>query len=157
MFKVLFVCTGNICRSPTADAVMKHIVKEHNLSDKIYVDSVGTNSYHEGEAPDHRAVEMAKLHDIDMSGLKARRLEPNDFMEFDLMLAMDHGHLSFMQQLQPPNSKAGLEMFLKYAINCDETDVPDPWYGHGDGFRYVFDLIQNGCDGLLEVIRTQHL
>ena len=157
MFKVLFVCTGNICRSPTADGVMKHIVAEHNLTDEIFIDSAGTHGYHEDCPPDARAVETAKRHNIDMSGLKARRLCVDDFLDFDLILAMDLGHLEFMQQLQPPASTSKIKMFLEYAKNTDETDVPDPYYGAGDGFQYVFDLIQNGCDGLLEEIKTKHI
>lgn len=157
MFKVLFVCTGNICRSPTADGVMKKLIEDSNLSDKIAVDSAGTHGYHVGCPPDNRAIETAMQNGVDISNLRARRITADDFLEFDLILAMDRGHLEFMQQLQSAESKAELEMFLNFANGINEIDVPDPYYGSGDGFQYVFDLVQNGCDGVLNYIKQNHL
>ncbi len=157
MFKILFVCTGNICRSPTADGIMKKIIADNGLSNKVIVDSAGTHGYHVNSPPDNRATATAKANGIDISNLRARMINTNDFLEFDIMLAMDRGHLEFMQQMQPSASKAKIDIFLNYAQNIDEIDVPDPYYGTGDGFQYVFDLIQNGCDGLLKNIKQNYI
>lgn len=157
MFKVLFVCTGNICRSPTAEGIFTHLVDKAGLSDKISADSAGTHSYHEGEPPDSRSVETAKMNDIDLSTQRARQLRMEDFEEFDLILGMAQNHITFMTQNKPKNSRAQIGLFLNYLPDRGDEDVPDPWYGGGDGFYLVYDLIHNGCEALLKTVQNVHL
>ena len=145
MKSVLFVCTGNICRSPTADAVFRHLAEKEGRD--ILIDSVGTHGYHVGEAPDHRAIEIAADKGIEMDFLTARKLNANDFEKFDLLLAMDNGHLASMQNLCPPEHAHKLRLFLE-----DGQDVPDPYYGSVQDFKDTFDLIYRGCEALLAEI-----
>ena len=150
MKSVLFVCTGNICRSPTADAVFRQLVKE--VGRDILIDSVGMHGYHVGEAPDHRAIEIAADKGIEMEFLTARKLDPNDFEKFDLLLAMDNGHLSSMQNLCPPEHAHKLRLFLDTLEGHEGQDVPDPYYGSMQNFKTTFDLIYRGCESLLAEI-----
>lgn len=147
MKSILFVCTGNICRSPTADAVLRHLVEE--AGQDILIDSVGTHGYHVGEAPDHRAIEVAARKSIEMDFLTARKLAPDDFETFDLLLAMDNGHLSTMKNLCPPEHAHKLRLFLDTLEGYEGQDVPDPYYGSMRDFEETFDLVYRGCKALL--------
>ena len=148
MKKVLFVCLGNICRSPTADGVFRALVKEHKLQDSIIVDSAGTAAYHVGNSPDSRSSLAAKDRGYDLSTLKARQVVEADFYEFDYILAMDNQNLCNLVRMQPENSKASLQLFLDFS-HLPECEVPDPYYGEGKGFEVVLDLVESASQGLL--------
>lgn len=145
--RILFVCTGNICRSPTAEGVLRARAAARGL-DGLKVDSAGTHGYHVGEPPDRRSIEAAARRGYDLSGLRARRLRPSDYDDFDLLLAMDRGHLRTLRDGSPSGEHSRLRLFL-------ERDVPDPYYGAAGGFEEVLDLIESGCDRLLAEIRTE--
>jgi protein-tyrosine phosphatase len=150
---VLFVCLGNICRSPTAEGVFRKLVSEQGLSDSISVDSAGTSNWHIGQQPDARAIEAAIARGIDLSNLRGRQAIANDFDEFDYVIAMDHDNYSNLAYLATPTQQEKLHLFLDFAENVSEVEVPDPYYG--GGFPHVLDLIENASQGLLAHIRTQ--
>ena len=143
--KVLFVCTGNICRSPTAEGVLRRLAELERLN--VHVESRGTHDYHVGEPPDERAQEHAKRRGYDLSAQRARHISRRDFEEFDLVLAMDRGHLRILQRLCPPQHAGKVRLFLQ------EKDVPDPYYGGPEGFEQVLDLVEAACRSLLPQIR----
>lgn len=143
--RVLFVCSGNICRSPTAEAVMSRLVAEAGLADEIEVDSAGTGSWHVGEPPDPRAVAAAAARDLNVAGV-ARQVEQADFDRFDLLLAVDDENLSRLRRSTPPGAA---DRVRKLA----EDDVPDPYYGGPDGFDRVLDLLEKHCRALLDELR----
>jgi protein-tyrosine phosphatase len=147
--KVLFVCTGNICRSPTAAGVFAHFVREAGLADAIHVESAGTHDYHAGEAPDARAQRHAHQRGYDLSALRARQVRRRDFGEFDCIVAMDRGHLEILQDNCPPEHRSKLRMLVH------GRDVPDPYYGGPEGFERVLDLIEAGCLALLSEVRDK--
>jgi protein-tyrosine phosphatase len=155
MVKVLFVCTGNICRSPTADGVFRALVAAEGLAGRVKVDSAGTHAYHVGEPPDRRSTEAARRRGFELKDLRARALKKNDFAEFDLLLAMDRGHLDIMQRACPPEFQDRLALFLSFAPHLGLQDVPDPYYGPGDGFERVLDMIEAGSAGLMAHIRER--
>ena len=157
MFRVLFVCTGNICRSPTAEGVFRHMVESRGLSDRIEVDSAGVGSWHVGDPPDARSAETALARGINISDQRARTVRPCDFQEFDLLMAMDTGHHTAMSRACPPDLQTRVRMFMDYAPEAEVADVPDPYYGSGDGFTRVFDMIQLGAKGLLDEIEAKYL
>ncbi len=157
MIRVLFVCMGNICRSPTAHGLFAQLVKEQNLGDRIVVDSAGTHAYHIGNSPDRRSQEAALRRGIDLSTLRARRVEAADFAAFDYVLAMDDENYQILARLCPPEAKAKLQLFLDYAPHLAEREVPDPYYGGEQGFERVLDMIDAASQGLLAHIRTRHL
>lgn len=134
--KILFVCTGNICRSPTAEAVLAHQLKAGEIS-HIEADSAGIQSYHVGEAPDARTQRAAAQRGYDMSGLRARKVTAQDYHVFDYLLAMDDSHLQWLQKNRPANAKAQIALFT-------DSDVPDPYYGGEQGFELVLDIIEAG-------------
>lgn len=145
---VLFVCTGNICRSPTAEAVFRHHVAQAGLLDRFIIDSAGTHGYHVGDAPDHRAIEAAAVHGVDMTGLRARKVERWDFEAFDYIYAMDSGHF---QALQSHGGSADLLLF-----RVDGGDVPDPYYGTMADFQAVYDMVFEGAEKVLAHIIQKH-
>lgn len=154
---LLFVCTGNICRSPSADGVMRHKVHAAGLSAQIDVDSAGTQDYHTGEAPDARAIAHARRRGYDLSGLRARRICDRDFEQFDLILAMDRSHYSILERRCPEHLRHKLHLFMSFSGKNQHIEVPDPYYGGADGFEEVLDLIEAGCEGLLERIASGQL
>lgn len=146
--RVLFVCLGNICRSPTAEGVFRHKLREAGLESLVSIDSAGTGDWHVGEAPDARTCEAAMRRGYDLSALRARQVRKADFGEFDLILAMDLANLAALKRLGQSADTAELDLFLRrYAGELDE--VPDPYYGGEAGFEQVLDLIERACDALL--------
>ena len=154
---VLFICMGNICRSPTAEAVFRHYVENADLAGQILIDSAGTHDYHIGDAPDLRAQRAAQQRGYDMSGLRGRQVEEGDFHRFDYVLAMDRANLAILQRLAPPGSEAQVRLFLEYARHHAEREVPDPYYGGADGFERVLDMVEDAAEGLLQHIRQRHI
>lgn len=154
--KVLFVCMGNICRSPTAEAVFRHYVETAGLAGHILIDSAGTHDYHVGDVPDLRAQRAAQQRGYDMSGLRGRQVEEGDFHRFDYVLAMDKANLAILQRLAPPAGGAQMRLFLEYARHHAEREVPDPYYGGADGFERVLDMVEDAAEGLLQYIRQRH-
>ena len=146
--RVLFVCLGNICRSPTAEAVLRHKLREVGLEGRIEVDSAGTGDWHVGKAPDGRTRQAALRRGYDLSALRGRQVSADDFARFDLILAMDGSNLSHLQRLQLGAGAAELDLFLRrYRLALDE--VPDPYYGGEEGFEQVLDLIEQASDALI--------
>ena len=153
--RVLFVCMGNICRSPTAHGVFEALVEEQGLGGSIRVDSAGTHSYHVGSAPDPRSQATARAHGVDLSGLRARRFVSGDFVDFDYLLAMDRGNLADMLAIKPANARARTELMLDYATGSRAREIPDPYYGN-DGFELVYEMVTDASRGLLRHIRERH-
>mgnify|MGYP003394776664 CR=1 FL=1 len=147
---ILFVCTGNICRSPSAEAVFRSVAELQSLP--VRLDSAGTHDQHTGEAPDRRAIEHARRRGYDLSALRARQVKQSDFEDFDLVLAMDRGHLQFMEQFCVPRHRHKLKLFLDFA-GMKEADVPDPYYGGPGGFELVLDLVEAASKGLADHVR----
>jgi len=150
--KVLFVCMGNICRSPTAEGVFRHQVEQNNLTDQILIDSAGTHAYHVGNSPDQRSQVTAIKRNIDLSKQRARRVSADDFLEFDYIIAMDESNMDDLLAICPAGYEQRLHLFLAFS-DCSENEVPDPYYGQGRGFEIVLDLIEGAATGLLEHIR----
>jgi low molecular weight protein-tyrosine phosphatase len=153
---VVFVCMGNICRSPTAEAVFRHFVESAGLSAHIDVDSAGTHDYHIGDPPDQRTQRAARQRGYDMGALRGRQVEAGDFHRFDYVLAMDRGNLAILQNLAPPDSGIQAQLFLEFARHHAESEVPDPYYGSEDGFERVLDMVEDAAQGLLQEIRQRH-
>ena len=152
---VLFVCMGNICRSPTAHGVFQALVDEQGLSDRILVDSAGTHSYHVGSPPDIRSQATAQSRGVDLTGLRARRFVSDDFLDFDFLLAMDQANLTDMSSLRPGNARAQLDLMLEFSEKFMQKEIPDPYFGN-DGFDLVFDMISDASAGLLRHIRQRY-
>jgi protein-tyrosine phosphatase len=152
---VLFVCLGNICRSPTAEGVFRKLVAEAGLDGRVRVDSAGTAGYHQGAQPDPRAMAAAKARGYDLSGIRARRVVAEDFVTFDLILAMDEDNLADLRSAEPPGARARLGLLLDYAPARPARSVPDPYYGGRNGFEQVLDLVSEACAGLLEELRRR--
>lgn len=153
---VLFVCMGNICRSPTAEAVFRHYVENAGLSAHFLIDSAGTHDYHIGDRPDTRTQKAAQQRGYDMGGLRGRQVVADDFNKFDYVLAMDNANLANLQRMLPPLSVIKPQLFLQYARHHAEREVPDPYYGGADGFERVLDMVEDAAQGLLQEIRQQH-
>ena len=155
--KILFVCMGNICRSPTAHGVFRKLVVEAGLGELIEIDSAGTHAYHVGEAPDRRARETAAERGIDIGDLRARRARPEDFHHFDYVLAMDRDNLDALMQICPSGLETKLRLFMDFAPDLQIREVPDPYYGGQRGFDRVFDMVESAALGLLEDLRSRYL
>jgi protein-tyrosine phosphatase len=149
---VLFVCLGNICRSPTAEGIFRAQVQAAGLSNRIQVDSAGTHAYHEGESPDIRACAAALQRGFDLSGQVGRQIKTSDFGYFDYVLAMDRENLNYLQEIQPSDSLSRVALFLDYADGHEGQSVPDPYFGQADGFALVIDLVESAGKGLLKQI-----
>lgn len=155
--KVLFVCMGNICRSPTAEGVFTKRIREEGLQDMIVVDSAGTHAYHVGEPPDLRAQKAASKRSVELQHLRARRATVEDFHEFDYVLAMDLDNLRGLEAIYPPGAKGKPHLFLSYAPLLEHREVPDPYYGGPMGFERVLDMIEEATEGLIQDIRLRYL
>jgi protein-tyrosine phosphatase len=154
-YSVLMVCMGNLCRSPTAEAVFRHQVREAGLQDRIRIDSAGTHDYHVGSPPDERSCHHARLRGYDLSRLRARQVEPADFESFDLILAMDWDNLRLLEEECPPEHRHKLRRLMEFAPAGLGDVVADPYYGGRQGFEAVLDHVEKACQGLLQHIRTQ--
>jgi len=154
MVKVLFVCMGNICRSPTAEAVFRRRVQDAGLADRVFVDSAGTHAYHVGEPPDRRALETAARRGFDMSGLRGRQVSANDIVEFDYVLAMDSDNLALLQQGAAASVRGKPRLLMDFAPHWGRPDVPDPYYGGARGFEQVLDMIEDAVGALLQEIQA---
>ncbi len=154
---VLFVCLGNICRSPTAHGVFRQLVKEAGLEEVIEIDSAGTAAFHVGKAPDTRSIQLAKQRGIEMADLRARQVDLGDFYQYDYVLAMDEANFFNLKELALPEHYDKIQLFLDYSSDYAEKEVPDPYYGGAQGFDHVFDLVESASQGLLQHIQKKHL
>jgi protein-tyrosine phosphatase len=154
--KVLFVCMGNICRSPTAHGVFAKLIQEYELSGQVLIDSAGTHAYHVGEAPDARATAAALRRGVELAGQRARRVSSTDFEEFDYILAMDDANYADLAELCDTRYRSRLYRFMDFAPELAIGEVPDPYYGGATGFERVLDLIEVAAAGLLADIRQRH-
>lgn len=154
--QVLFICMGNICRSPTAHGVFRDLVAKHGLADSIVIDSAGTHAYHVGSPPDRRAQETAKRRGVDLADLVARRVETSDFDRFDYVVAMDQDNFMSLSAICPDAHVDKIHLFMDFADDMRTREVPDPYYGGPSGFERVFDLVQAASEGLLADIRRRH-
>jgi protein-tyrosine phosphatase len=154
--KVLFVCLGNICRSPSAEGVFRHMAEQQGLSDKIKTDSAGTGNWHIGKAPDGRSQKAALERGYDISDLRARQAITADFKEFDYVLAMDQSNYENLSAICPKGYEDRLHMFLSFYPDSPEDEVPDPYFGGAAGFDYVLDLVEEASTGLLAHIQQRH-
>jgi protein-tyrosine phosphatase len=152
--RILFVCLGNICRSPTAEGVLRHLIAREAPELGLEIDSAGTGNYHIGDPPDLRSQRAAMGRGIDLSGLRARQVSTRDFTDFDLILAMDRSNLRDLQALRPKASHAQLRLFLEYAGHSDDLEVPDPYYGEASGFERVLDLTTAAARGLIVALQN---
>jgi protein-tyrosine phosphatase len=152
-FSILFVCMGNICRSPTAEGVFRHHVREAGLDAAIHSDSAGTHAYHVGEPADRRAQAAATRRGFSLEGIRARKVADDDFHFFDYILAMDEDNLMALKEQAPQESRSQVRLFLEFAESRPENEVPDPYYGGAAGFERVLDLVEEASQGLLETLR----
>ena len=153
--RILMVCTGNICRSPTAEGVLRAKLRQAGLGDTVSVDSAGTQGYHTAEAPDARAVSAAARRGYDIARLRARPMKPEDFASFDWLLAMDQTHMDWLLKRQPPGAKAQASLLMPFAReHAQLTEVPDPYFGGPAGFEHVLDLLEDACQGVVERLRA---
>jgi len=153
--RVLMVCMGNICRSPTAEAVLRHKLQAAGLGDTVSVDSAGTHAWHTGSPPDHRSTSHAARRGYSLSGLRAREVVEADFDQFDLILAMDWDNLALLEERCPPPYRRKLGRLTEHCRLHDSPVVPDPYAGGAQGFEVVLDLVEDACDGLVTMLRRQ--
>jgi protein-tyrosine phosphatase len=142
--RILFVCLGNICRSPLAEGILRHLSRGH----PVQVDSAGTGGWHIGDLPDRRSIAVARRHGIDITGQRGRKVDASDFEAFDLIFAMDRNNLATLRALAPPAAQHKLHLFLDYALGV-ERDVPDPYYEGPEGFEAVYRMLSEGCSSLI--------
>lgn len=154
---VIFVCLGNICRSPTAHAVFRNLVTAENLQDQILIDSAGTASWHKGKPADSRSIQVAHGRGIPMDDLRSRPVDIGDLMEFDYVLAMDDMNYADLMDMALPEHQTKIRLFLEFAPEFEEREVPDPYHGGPQGFDHVFDLVTAASKGLLDEIKQKHL
>lgn len=154
---ILFVCMGNICRSPTAEGVFSKLLTEQNndIQDKVFIDSAGTHAFHVGEPPDRRAQSAAAERGISLQNIRARKVIKGDFEDFDYILAMDEDNLALLQSACPEEFQHKLQLFLDYAANAQTREVPDPYYGGKYGFDRVLDLVESASEGLLQELQRK--
>jgi protein-tyrosine phosphatase len=154
-FRVLFVCMGNICRSPTAEGVFRHFVERAGWAGRVMSDSAGTHDYHVGDPPDARAQKAAARRGYDLSMLRGRQVSRRDFVEFDYVLAMDEANLRLLERLCPQEHTGKLRLFMEFSADPAVSEVPDPYYGTTEGFERVLDLVEQASSGLLEHLRDR--
>lgn len=155
---VLFVCTGNICRSPTAEGVLRHKLAAEGLDDRVAVASAGLGDWHVGDPPDPRAIARARLRGYDLTPLRARLFTRDDYHNFDLILAMDQGHLTALTRGRPAGARARVHLFLDFAPEAViSREVPDPYYGGSADYDHALDLIEPGVEGLIAKLKRSHL
>jgi protein-tyrosine phosphatase len=152
--RILFVCMGNICRSPTAEGVFRKLVAEKAPDLEVEIDSAGTHGYHNGASPDPRACRAAERRGIDLKPLRARRVTQEDFVQYELVLAMDEQNREFLLEVCPVEYRHRIKLFLEFAPHLEWREVPDPYYGGATGFEHVLDLVEEAAAGLLEHLRT---
>ena len=152
---VLFVCTGNICRSPTAEGVARHLARQFGLEQRFEFDSAGTHGYHVGDPPDSRTVAAARKRGYDIASLRARRVTEFDFLRFHHVLAMGPDHLEWLRRACPPEQRGGLRLFLDFSRRFDGMEVPDPYYGGPDGFEQVLDMVEDAAAHLIEQLAAR--
>ena len=155
MVSILFVCLGNICRSPTAEGVFRALCEREGILDQCHIDSAGTAGWHAGKSPDPRAIAAAAQRGVDISSLRARQAIADDFDRFDFVLAMDSSNHDDLERLRSPDQRGQLNRFLEFAGSTAPVDVPDPYYGGDDGFEYVLDLIEEASTGFIQFLRSE--
>ncbi len=155
MINILFVCMGNICRSPSAEGFFISALQSSKVRDQVSTDSAGTHGYHVGHPPDSRAVSTALNFDVDISQLRARKVSASDFNDYDLIIAMDRSNFEDLQLIQPAGSKASLKMMMQYHPEARPDEVPDPYYGGMDGFTYMCNLLESATQGLLKEVEER--
>jgi len=155
--KILFVCMGNICRSPTAHGVFRQLVEQEQLTEKVEIDSAGTHAYHVGNPPDSRAQKTAQGRGINLSDLRARQAVADDFNTFDYVIAMDQDNYHSLMSICPADQEQRVHLFMDLAPQMRTREVPDPYYGGPAGFEQVFDLVDVAAKGLLDDIRRKYL
>ena len=154
-YRVLMVCMGNICRSPTAEGVLRKYIQNNNLGDVVEVDSAGTHGYHVGEAPDSRTQRAAAARGYNLSQLRARKVARQDVDYFDLILAMDKSNLDNLRRMAPPEAHQRIKLFMDFSRNFDDDEVPDPYYGLGHGFDLVLDMVEDAAQGLIDDLKNK--
>ena len=154
-YRILFICMGNICRSPTAEGVFRHQIAGAGLAEQVVIDSAGTHNYHPGEAPDRRSQRHAEQRGYDLSMIRARQLTDEDFHQFDLLLVMDWDNLALAESRCPPEHRRKLRRLTEFCTTLEATVVPDPYYDGEAGFEYVLDLIEDAGQGLLQHVRQK--
>jgi protein-tyrosine phosphatase len=152
---VLFVCMGNICRSPTAEGVFRQQVAAAGLADEVHADSAGTHAYHTGNRPDHRASEAAERRGYSLAGLRARRVNSMDFESFDFIVAMDEDNLANLRDMAGEEHHHKIHLFLEFSESADLREVPDPYYGGSSGFERVLDLVEDAAQALLTSVQNK--
>lgn len=153
--RILFVCMGNICRSPTAEGVFRQVVKSRAPHLEVEIDSAGTHDYHVGDPPDRRAIEAARRRGVDLSELRARTVAARDFEYYDLILAMDDENLAELRRRAPQRYRERVRLFMEYAPAAASRHVPDPYYGGAQGFEDVLDLLEEAAEGLLQQLMAR--
>ena len=154
-YRVLMVCMGNICRSPTAEGVLRKYIQNNNLGDVVEVDSAGTHGYHVGEAPDSRTQRAAAARGYNLSQLRERKVARQDVDYFDLILAMDKSNLDNLRRMAPPEAHQRIKLFMDFSRNFDDDEVPDPYYGLGHGFDLVLDMVEDAAQGLIDDLKKK--
>ena len=155
--RILFICMGNICRSPMAEGVFRRLLTEAGLTQAVQVDSAGTHSYHEGSEPDNRSQETARRRGLDLSAIRARRVRAKDFMDFDYLLVMDRqNHHDLLALCPQAQYREKIQLLMDYAPTLPDREVPDPYYGGPAGFELMMDLIEEAAEGLLTQLRKRH-
>ncbi len=149
---ILFVCLGNICRSPLAEGIFRQVAIEHGMADRIHTDSAGTGGWHVGSPPDSRSVEVAARYGIDISGQRCRKIRQEDFDSFDLILGMDRSNIDNLNAIAPRDTR-NINLFLNYAQGVS-VEVPDPYYGGPDGFDSVYHMIRDGSEALVSKLKS---
>lgn len=157
MYKVLFLCSGNICRSPLAEGIFRKLLTDKGLDSRIEVSSAGTHGMHAGEAPDPRTIKTAEKHGYSLGGITAEQIDPLKLRDYKLVVCMDSSHYQFVMERCHPDDESRVKLFLHYHTTTELDDVPDPYYGEEDGFEEVFELIEQGCRQFLETIESQVL